>query len=300
MAKVIRRGKKRYLVAEPMYPSARALRAYQATWRSMTDDVNGALRKAIARYFSSLSRTAAMDAADDDDDPMQMKSLDQLSFSDVESSFNLESLSAEIAAVTHTFSQRYEQEAHDVAARMMLDVNDDTTAKTKKSLKELSKDYAIDFEAAPNVHRQYRKEYERNVGLIRNIPKANARNLAAKVQKAVERGNGWQDIYDALEDHYGTNTRWAEMVATDQLNKAFETISTEKFREAGVTKAQWLHTDAAKEPREYHKRSAANGGLNGLIYDVDKPPIVDLKTQQRGNPGDLPFCRCTKRAIVEL
>ena len=59
-----------------------------------------------------------------------------------------------------------------------------------------------------------------------------------------------------------------------------------------------MHTGGSVHPREYHLRNAPSG-LNGGIFDLDNPPVIDLRTGERGFPGQLPYCRCTMCAVVE-
>ena len=41
-------------------------------------------------------------------------------------------------------------------------------------------------------------------------------------------------------------------------------------------------------------------GLNNGIFELEKPPVIDKRTGERGYPGQLPYCRCTIAAVVEF
>lgn len=67
-----------------------------------------------------------------------------------------------------------------------------------------------------------------------------------------------------------------------------------------VQMMEWRHGHS-KEPRPYHiakwdgHKGKINGrpnGLDGYIFPADKPPVIDLKTGERGYPGNLPNCSC--------
>ena len=54
-------------------------------------------------------------------------------------------------------------------------------------------------------------------------------------------------------------------------------------------------------PRQYHlrqwngksgKRNGRPNGLNGYEFDIDKPPVINLKTKERGYPGQMINCHC--------
>jgi hypothetical protein len=62
-------------------------------------------------------------------------------------------------------------------------------------------------------------------------------------------------------------------------------------------------------PRDYHKMrwdghtGKFNGkpnGLNGYIFPIDKPPVIDRKTGERGYPAQLINCHCFLTPVIEL
>ena len=68
----------------------------------------------------------------------------------------------------------------------------------------------------------------------------------------------------------------------------------------GFTKVMWKHGNS-KEYRVYHKtkwdghkgkRNGKPNGLNGYVFDISKPPVIDTKTGERGYPGQCIGCRC--------
>jgi SPP1 gp7 family putative phage head morphogenesis protein len=94
-------------------------------------------------------------------------------------------------------------------------------------------------------------------------------------------------------ERYGEAKRHAKNVALDQTRKAYMSINTERMRDVGVSKFEWIHTGGSQDPRQYHKTV-----LNGNVYDINDPPVIDQRTGERGLPGLLPFCRCTMRPVV--
>ena len=63
----------------------------------------------------------------------------------------------------------------------------------------------------------------------------------------------------------------------------------------GLNKYEWIHSGAGQQPREFHRDV-----LNGQIFDLDDPPIIDEDTGERGIPSQLINCRCTMRPVLEF
>ena len=99
--------------------------------------------------------------------------------------------------------------------------------------------------------------------------------------------------------------RQADLIARDQSSKIYSQLTVENMRRAGITKMKWIHSSAGKKPRVYHKtrwdgKSEPPNGLNGYIYDINNPPIADLKTGERAIAGQLINCRCIQVPVIDL
>ena len=87
----------------------------------------------------------------------------------------------------------------------------------------------------------------------------------------------------------------------------FNTLSARRMASVGINKVRWIH-GFPKEPRPYHarvwdgksgKKDGHPNGLNGFIFSLDNPPIIDEKTGERGLPGRLPFCSCRMEPVID-
>ena len=47
------------------------------------------------------------------------------------------------------------------------------------------------------------------------------------------------------------------------------------------------------------KRNGKPNGLNGYIFDLSKPPVIDKKTSERGYPAQLVNCKCYLVPVVK-
>jgi uncharacterized protein with gpF-like domain len=100
---------------------------------------------------------------------------------------------------------------------------------------------------------------------------------------------------DSLKNQYRTHKNKAKNLALDQTRNIFNSLASERMRDANMTKYIWRHSGGSQDPREYHKNI-----LNGQTFDINDPPVIDQKTGKKGNPGDTYNCHCYKEIIVDF
>ena len=148
---------------------------------------------------------------------------------------------------------------------------------------------------------QFEDAIEDNVNLIKTIPS----KYFDKIGKAVElRTVGKMSrgaLVKRIKELGNVTHRRAELIADDQTAKVTERMMLARCRNAGIKRVMWLHSSISMHPRDYHKTrwdghtGKYNGkpnGLNGYIFPIDKPPVIDRKTGERGYPAQLINCRC--------
>lgn len=156
---------------------------------------------------------------------------------------------------------------------------------------------------------QFREGIEDNVNLIKTIPE----QYFDKIGKAVEartRGKMTRGaLVKRIKEIGGITQRRAEMIADDQTAKVTERMMLERCKNAGVKKVMWVHSGISMEPRDYHKtrwdgrtgkRNGKPNGLNGFVFNIDEPPVIDKKTGERGFPAQLINCHCFLTPVIEL
>lgn len=205
-------------------------------------------------------------------------------------------------------SIRYTQAAFIQATKPIVDAQR-KDLEDRKARKMASRKYEVQIDGRRNrleLH-QFREGIEANVNLIKTIPS----QYFDKVQKAVEaRTRGKMTRKALIQRIYnlgGITRRRAAMIADDQAAKACEAMMLARCRNAGVKRVVWLHTGTSVEPRDYHKRKwdghsgKRNGrpnGLNGFVFNLNEPPVIDLKTGERGYPAQLINCRCSLAPVI--
>ena len=134
-----------------------------------------------------------------------------------------------------------------------------------------------------------------NVSLIKSIPDEYFKQITGAVARPIENGEGDRWLAKELKDYGAKTDRRAQLIAQDQTRKAYNSINLRNFQENNVRKLKWLHSGGSRDPRPYHKDV-----LDGQIFDIDDPPIIDPKTGERGYPGQLPYCRCVMAAVLDF
>ena len=134
------------------------------------------------------------------------------------------------------------------------------------------------------------------VSLIKLIPAKYLTNVQGAVSRSITTGNGLQDLVPFLEKQYQGNVRHARNVAMDQTRKAYNNVNAERMSAIGVKTYTWVHTNGSREPRARHVQ------LNDQVCRLDDPPYIGEMYGEPvyGKPGDLPFCRCRMRPILDF
>lgn len=195
-------------------------------------------------------------------------------------------------------SKSFAEKAEGLAFSMLSRVDRNATNMLERSLKSTSADLTLKMKNSKRVQRVIDERVDANVKLIKRIPEEFLDSVREDVNKSLQSGNGLSTLEKDMETRYGESRRHARNVALDQTRKAYTAINTAKMQDNGIRKFEWVHTGGSQEPRKHHKDNPANGGLNGGIFDINDPPIMDPKTGARGLPGQDYYCRCTMRPIV--
>ena len=148
-----------------------------------------------------------------------------------------------------------------------------------------------------------------NTSLITNIQSKYFEQITGAVMRSITSGQGVGHIEEELRKYKGMTKRRAKNIALDQTRKAYNDINARNMQDAGVKKAEWLHSGGSQKPRTYHmtKWDGVSGlkdgkpnGLDGFIFSLDRLPVIDLRTGERGLPGQAPYCHCRMAPVIEF
>ncbi len=133
-----------------------------------------------------------------------------------------------------------------------------------------------------------------NVSLIKSIANQYHTEVEGLVMRSVTAGRDLGALTKELEKRYGITRRRAALIALTQNNMATSAFQRVRQLELGISKAVWLHSHAARDPRKTH---LAN---NGKVYDIKTGWFdPDPKVRRYIWPGQLIYCKCQSKAIVK-
>lgn len=136
-----------------------------------------------------------------------------------------------------------------------------------------------------------------NVDLITSMNEDYLENIKGVMERSIQKGGlevSQKEIKSALKKEALKIKNKAKNVALDQTRKANTSLTQVKMTRSGIKKFQWIHSGGGQNPRSLHKNV-----LNGKIYEIDKPPVIDRKTGERGLPAQAINCKCIMRPIYE-
>lgn len=205
--------------------------------------------------------------------------------------------------LSQRFDAMFARKARDVANSMVIDVDKASVAHLTGTLRELSGSMTLkmDFMSHP-VGKAIKESIAENVKLIRSIPDQYMTRIGKVLQQSAERGGDMSKLdglFDKMIEQGEITERRAKNIALDQTRKAFKSINVERMKEVGVEKFEWVHSGGGANSREFHMTPFPSG-LNGGIFEVNNPPVIDDETGETGLPADLPNCKCVMAPVITL
>ena len=197
---------------------------------------------------------------------------------------------------------QFNKDSKTFARWMIEDVENQTSTRLASSLERITGGTAIKTDTRTGkIAEILRSLIDQNVELIRTIPDQYLDQISGEVTRAINNPQssgikGLQMFIDSkLKDSAKKTRNRAKNIATDQVRKAFNSMYASRMQSAGIKKFEWIHTGGSQNPRDHHMNT-----LNGQIFSFDDLPVIDLRTGERGIPGQAINCRCTMRPVVEL
>jgi SPP1 gp7 family putative phage head morphogenesis protein len=130
-----------------------------------------------------------------------------------------------------------------------------------------------------------------NVALIKSIPAQYFDQVEDVVLSNVRAGRRSSVIEDEIARRFDVSATRAAFIARDQTNKFNGNITRQRHQDLGIVEYIW-RTARDDRVRPDHSR------LEGETFRYDSPPVVDLRTGRRENPGGDFNCRCTAEPVI--
>lgn len=199
------------------------------------------------------------------------------------------------------YGDKFNDRAKALAEDLLKKTNSASLRQFNNALKEMLGKNAADFvlkgsAISPEKAEVIKAVLFENVSLIRSISDEYFKQITGSVARSIENGEGIKQLQKELLNYGAKTERRAQLIAEDQTRKAYNTINLRNFQDANIKKFEWVHSGGSRDPRKYHKDV-----LDGQIFDIEKgAPNESGKTPAFIYPGQLPYCRCIMKAVLDF
>lgn len=117
----------------------------------------------------------------------------------------------------------------------------------------------------------------------------------------LDEGYSNKTIADYIQKTYNTTQRHSLFLARQESNLILAEYTESQYRSMGFKKYMWL-TSNDERVRNYPINNNTGGNhkmLNRKVFSFDDPPVVNLLTGERANPGQSVNCRCVSSVIID-
>lgn len=163
------------------------------------------------------------------------------------------------------------------------------------SLKKAGKNFEVNTKfLTPDIRAVIKAAAADNTTLIKSISQKYLTSVESAVMRSIVGGQGTTTIIKEVQKYSGITQRRAKFIALDQTRKIYSAINVQRLKKLKCNRFKWIHSGGGAHPRPEHVR------MNGLIFDVNDPPVIDIKTGQTGFPGQIFNCRCIMVPVFDF
>lgn len=153
---------------------------------------------------------------------------------------------------------------------------------------------AVPANLTPEIERVMRETLTLNTDIeVKNFTAEQIAELRAKVQQNLFQGGRPDRLEGIIQTQFGVNQRKARFIAENETSLAVSKFREERYKALGSKEYKWSTSHDSKV-RHDHKL------LDGRTFFWDTPPVVDIPTGRRRNPGEDYNCRCVALPIISI
>ena len=170
---------------------------------------------------------------------------------------------------------------------------DESLAKVKKGFEKSARALEIMPEITEGSWDILREEYTENLKLyIRRFSEESIIDLREATQENTLIGYRFDRLAAHIQDRYKTSAAKAEFLARTETSIFMSNFRKARFTEGGIRRYIW-RTAGDQRVRDDHAH------LNGRVFFYNQPPVADVATGTRANPGAIWNCRCMDEPVLE-
>lgn len=147
-------------------------------------------------------------------------------------------------------------------------------------------------ELSDRAKRELSKDYSDNMKLwIKKFSRETIQELRGTVEENAAAGYRFDHLIDKIQNRYDVSKTKASFLARQETALFVSKHREQRFTDVGITEYIW-RTAGDATVREDHKH------LNGKTFSYAEPPVVDVASGRRANPGCDYNCRCVDEPIL--
>ena len=155
-------------------------------------------------------------------------------------------------------------------------------------------DIEVPLQMTQGIADALQKDYYDNINIaIKGWREEQIERLRDKITANVTQGYRADKMRESIEAEYGVTKNKARFIARQETSLLVSKYREQRYKESGIRSYRWS-TSHDERVRETHKH------LDGRVFSFDSPPVVDLATGKRGNPGEDFNCRCVAIPILNI
>lgn len=136
------------------------------------------------------------------------------------------------------------------------------------------------------------KEYEDNLRpYVSDFSQDQIAQLRELIAENARHNYRFDRLTDIIQNKFGVSHTKAEFLARQETSMLVSKHRQVRFEDVGVTRYIWRSTHDSRV-RDRHK------SLDGREFSYANPPVVDVATNRRANPGQDFNCRCVDEPIL--
>ncbi len=151
---------------------------------------------------------------------------------------------------------------------------------------------SIEIPLRPDLMDELKDAYTANLNLyIDKWKDEQVLKLRQKVSQNVQAGFRAQRLVEDIQAQKGVSYNKAKFLARQETSLMVSKYRQIRYEDLGIRKYQWS-TSHDERVRPAHK------ALQGKVFRFDQPPVTDLHTMARNNPGEDYNCRCVAIPVL--
>lgn len=184
------------------------------------------------------------------------------------------------------------EQLHKTVNEYRVDANE-TIGRIDKGFEKVGRELEVMPQLSEDSKGRLSAEYSHNMKLwIEKFSKKQIEAMRVTVEENATEGYRFDRLVKGFKMKYGVTARHAKFLARQETGLFMAKYRQERFQEAGVRRYKWSTSHDARV-RHSHK------DLDGRTFSYNQPPIVDMATGRKGNPGQDYNCRCVDMPVLE-